>query len=1481
MSKSVDSKVVEMRFDNSQFESAVRNSLDTLSRLKSALNVNAIKDYLLNANSAAKDVDLSGIQSSVGTVSDRFTTMGIIGTRVLQNITDMAMRAGASISRKLLKPLDMIKSGGLARAMNMQQAEFQFKGLNMDSAKTLEAINKSLQGTPYSLDQAAKVMASLGASGITDPKKIQHITSSIAGVAAMTNSSFADVGQIYTTVASNGRLMTEQMRQLSFRGMNVSAALGKQMGKSEQEIQDMVSKGKISFKDFSDAMEAAFGKHATKSTEMYTGALEDLKAALSRIGAKPATQYLNSMRDIFNSLVPVADRFNEAFDPMFKKFNAGMKVMSDGIAAFFKEIGGGGNYMEALDAAFGFWGRKANGMMKPVLADLLQIFQGLFSTVDAGKQAFVAFFKALSPVGEILGEIGLALLDVLANIGKYATAFNDFAKKTDFFNNITKGLKEILGNVAKVFDIFIEKITGTGNAMSSADLANKFESLYKAISKFRPLYTLVKTISDGIVSCIDGLAKALNHLLDGVDFNGLISAMSLSMLWESLNARGNIVRLLTEILTGAKHVFTDFKKSLQMGFIKNLNELRNVLLAYQGELRVKSLMKIAGAIFVLAYSLKMLSQAASLNGGESLAMAIGAIGSLMFALVLSVKELTGISRQVGKTLNKEAKGGLGGLIKTLFFGAVSPETLKLMTISTSMVEIAAAVGILAFAVSKLAKLDIKQLALGLGSVAVMLTGLTILVKHMKADKDQAKAFKKFAKSLIILGIGLNLMASAVAKLGKLDLGSLAKGVGGILVLVGSLAGISRLLSKSFRQNEAFKSFSKSIIALSIGLNLMGLAVSRLASMDISKMAQGIGGIIVMVGVLVGLSRGLSKSFMQTKAFSSFSKAIIAMSIGLNLMAMAVSKLGEMDIGSLVQGIVSILTLVGALVVMASLISDSMKESLAFANFANSVTVLAFGLQVIAAAIAKVGSLDLGSCAQGLVALGVALGGLYFLATKIANMEDLGKLAAFSGIMLTLGAALNVFALAIEKVGKLGLGTVALGIIGIASALIIFAQVTKIVGAAIKPILLGALAIGAMALAISAFGLALSTLANGIKAMIPIFKGLWDIIKQVIEAIKEFVEYIANSKLFQDITAWLAPDLSKDPQFNNNYRKLGEQAGLNYAQGVQSKAGDAKKAGQNLGANSKPKVSLQGAGVSAGGTFVKGINSQQGNSKKAGKNLAANSKPGKISMFDIGSGSAGTYVSGVNSKKGSSKKSGSALGKEAKSGAGSTKGEMYTVGQHTGSGFSKGLLAQKGAVVSAAKALANAVPAKMRKLLIVRSPSRVTMAIGDYATQGFIKGLGLRLNQVKDASEKMAVSATTGPRKLTSMLAASLSDIEDYQPTIKPVVDMTNINASASAMNSIFGKDISLSGTMDNVKAVGTITRGDIAAQESAVESIADKMAKKMSDAFAAKVGDTNHTFNFNIPFDINGREVAKSIATYTQDELNKMESRSNRQLGIV
>lgn len=1478
MSNSVDSRIVEMRFDNSQFESAARRSLGTLERLKNALANTSFKGQLADINHEANSVDLSGVQNSLTTVSNRFSTLGIMATRVLQNISDLAWRAGMRITSSLLRPLDMIKSGGMARAMNLEQAQFQFKGLGMSSEKTLDAINKSLQGTPYSLDQAAKVMSSLGASGITDPKRIEHITASIAGAAAMTNSTFADIGDIYTTVASNGHLMTEQIRQFSARGMNISAVLGKQMGKSEAEIQDMVSKGKISFKEFSDAMEKAFGKHATESTQMYTGALEDLRAALARIGAKPAKQYLLSMRDIYNGLVPVADRLNAYLDPIFKKFNGGMKNVSDSVVAFLNELGGKGNPFTALDAMF----TKLISRFPKLggaLSYLWSIFKGLFSAVDIARQAFVSFIKSAGPLGHIFKRIGMGILGFLANIGDAITEFDIFVKKTKFFDDIGKSMHSVLQYLAKGFDFLADKLKGVGGSISDADISGKMSKMYEGFKKFKPIQTLIESVGNTIIAIIDKIGEVLGSILENVNFGSLTAALATSMVWQGFRGRNNLLTVITEFLAETNDTIGDFKETVKEGFVGALDELKNSLLAYQGQLKANMLIKIAGAIFILAVSLNMLAGAANKNGKDGLAAAVAAIGAIMFGLTLALKQLMSISDKVEKT--GEKKGGFGGLIKSLFLGNMAQETMKLTSIAASMVAIAAAVGILSFAVAKLAKLHPAKMLQGLAGVMALVAGLVYLSKQAEGTKRQAKSFASFSKAMITLSIGLNLMAFAIGKLAKMKLSGMAQGIGGILALIGGLVGFSRLLDESFKNRQAFASFSGSIIALSVGLNLMAFAVSRLAKMKLEAMAQGIGGILSLVGALVFLSKRLGDTFKERKAFSDFSKSIVVMSVGLTLIANSISKLAGLKLEAMVQGIGGVLVLIGALVGLSRLLSDSMKQAEAFSEFSKSIVVLSVGLTLISNAIVKVGSLDFAGLAKGIGGLALAIGAIYLLATQVSNMTDIDKLGSFARSMIVLGIALNLLAGAISKVGNLGLGTVTIGILGVVSALLLFSKVTQVIGKAIGPITKGSLAITAMSVAIGALGIALTVLAEGINAMKPIFQGLWDLIKKVAQALFELLETIANSDILQSITAWLAPDLSKDPQFAANYRRLGEQAGTNYTEGVKSKSGNAKEAAKKLGENSKPKTSLYTPGANAGQTYVSGIKSQNTSSKKAGKNLGENSKPGKISMFNIGSSNAGTYVSGVNSNKGKSKKSGEGLAKEAKKGTGSAKKDVYDTGSHTGAGFAKGLNAQKGAVASAAKALANAVPTKLRKLLIVRSPSRVTMAIGDYVTQGFIKGIGLRLNQVKAASEKMATIATTGPNKLTDILANSLSNIEDYQPTIKPVVDLTNVNASASAMNAIFGKDVSISGTLDNVKSVGSISRSDIAAQEAAVESIAEKMAKKMSDAFAAKVGDTNHTFNFNIPFDINGREVAKSIATYTQDELNKMESRSNRQLGIV
>ena len=79
MSKVVDQRVVEMRFDNKNFEQNVRTTMLSLDRLKQKLNLTSASKSLTSINSAAGKVSMSGVENAVEAVGSKFTTLEIMG----------------------------------------------------------------------------------------------------------------------------------------------------------------------------------------------------------------------------------------------------------------------------------------------------------------------------------------------------------------------------------------------------------------------------------------------------------------------------------------------------------------------------------------------------------------------------------------------------------------------------------------------------------------------------------------------------------------------------------------------------------------------------------------------------------------------------------------------------------------------------------------------------------------------------------------------------------------------------------------------------------------------------------------------------------------------------------------------------------------------------------------------------------------------------------------------------------------------------------------------------------------------------------------------------------------------------------------------------------------------------------------------------------------------------------------------------------
>ena len=333
MSKTVDQKVVEMRFDNKNFEANVKTSMSTLEKLKQSLKFKGASEGIENINKASKKVNFSSMEKSLTSLEKRFSVTGIAINRIIENFVDKGLASLSRFAQKTTAWFSQgIVQGGKNRATNLENANFQLQGLLKNGDKVsavMKNVSDSVDGTAYSLDAAASVASQLAASGMEAGDEMFSALRGVAGVAAMTNSEYSDIGRIYTQVAGQGRLMGDQLLQLSGRGMNAAATLASYLGKTEAEVRDMVSKGKIDFKTFAAAMDDAFGEHAKKANETFSGSMSNVRAALGRIGADfyapllkqngPLVQLFNALRERINDVHTAIKPLTEAFAEVVSK----------------------------------------------------------------------------------------------------------------------------------------------------------------------------------------------------------------------------------------------------------------------------------------------------------------------------------------------------------------------------------------------------------------------------------------------------------------------------------------------------------------------------------------------------------------------------------------------------------------------------------------------------------------------------------------------------------------------------------------------------------------------------------------------------------------------------------------------------------------------------------------------------------------------------------------------------------------------------------------------------------------------------------------------------------------------------------------------------------------------------------------------------------------------------------------------------------
>lgn len=608
----VENRIVEMKFDNEQFEAAVAKTMDTLDKFKQKLNFEDAGKGMdkLGKASSNYQYSLNDIGQSLDQLNGRFSAMGIIGRRVLENLTDKAVNFA---TKGIGGMFSGITSGGLSRAMNLEQARFQMQGIYKDASKVKSVIYDDilpeLQGTPYSLDQAAVVIGQLGASGIQSSEQIREATRAIAGLAAMSGRGFDEVGRIFSKVAGQGNMMGGELQQLSSYGINAAADISKyfqQVDKgtasasdsvkqhiaeiadaygdlSEGTIREAASKRMIHYEDMAAAMDTLYGEHAKKSTEMYTGALEDLKAALARIGAEPAAVGLEVLRNAFNALVPAVDAVNAVLKPFT---NATKGIVKD---ANGDDIFGGQMYgklakeVQGLGIQFAnlFVQMDENGKITRWTDDSIKQFTKTVTDADGAVHHMTEWGQDVSSG------------DAIMNPAMWRT----ITASTQSFVNALKAVRNIIAPIAKGIAGAFPKLTleaianmtegierFTSNLILSSDNMERLRWITQGI------FTPISLAFQGLVALAKGLIKVLANVYQVI--SPVLNAMFAfaASVGKTISGMGDAIKYLVGDTAG----FAKFIAKIAVGIAQFLRLDKALGLILLGFSKLASIFDTAG-----------------------------------------------------------------------------------------------------------------------------------------------------------------------------------------------------------------------------------------------------------------------------------------------------------------------------------------------------------------------------------------------------------------------------------------------------------------------------------------------------------------------------------------------------------------------------------------------------------------------------------------------------------------------------------------------------------------------------------------------------------------------------------------------------------------------------------------------------------------------------------------------------------------------
>jgi hypothetical protein len=1122
VSQEVDERVVEMRFDNAQFEKNVHQTMQSLEKLNDSLRLDGAEKGFEKIGDASAKVDFDEMQGALDDLSGKFSAVEVMGVAALSHITRQVIDTGERLVKSL--SLDQVTSGWSKYAQKTASVQTIMNATGKSIAKVNGYLSKLMwfsDETSYSFTDMTQSLGQLTASG-GDIEKVIPMIMGMANATAYAGKGASEFSRVIYNLNqsySQGYLSLMDWKSVELAGV-ATAELKKQIIETGVAL-GKIKEGAVTVGTFSstlskkwadkEVMETAFGKFAEFS-----------EAVKKMVDANPgmlASQAIDALADKYDEVTVKAFKAAQEAKSFSEAVDATKDAVSSGWMETFDILFG--NYEEAKgfwsDLAEEFWNMFAGGAagrnnwLKSAFDSGLDQLLGTEGFGDAGDNYTSILQKALVNQGllseegieeagsfqKALEESGVTAQQLYEVLGEAADYYHQRAAMSD--KELDKlGLdRDKVDALANAYDSMAEQIQN--GSVNLDDLAGKMNQLSGREHFF-----------NGILNVLEGINSVLSPIRDGFGDVFMTDGSPLYNFLKGFDELTGKMALSEETAEKVQKVFTGVFRVLSIGLkgVKAVGKTAFMilgklldLLSPMGDL----LLNIGSCIGnLLTWVDESLGQAESLS--DVLGILVGAVAALLSPIADVVKGVKALVRGGSMEEAKKQFGAFGTVVDAV--GSVL-DKFKIGSVSAGNV-IGTAFQLLG------------------GILLGAFEGMGALIgRAFNGFKGAGDTVSEFADSKVPL---LENIRDVVLSLPEKAEKALAD-------FGGTLTGIMSNISGACRNAlSAVKDF----LNLQDGVDLYRL----LALIDVGALAAAIYGATVLlkkasdnfkktlanpIGDFFNSLTGAVNTWTKANTTNNLATAAKAIATAVALISGSMYLLAKInDPTRAVQALASVISELFSMVVALKVLAATDLTGLDTAKLIGTVVAISIGMAALTNTVAKLGKMDAAQAEKSVEAVG-------HIAAMLAGMT--GLLALFNkqlggvkgaGGFVAAAAAVDMIALALIPLAKaeangLDIDGAVEAINGVAIAMSIltvaagFAQ--KLAGKAdvstLDKIIKYLVKLGGMLVAINAMGTALLMAAGAVAIFASLGDHMMDGIRGaglVVSGIAALLVLMANTKV---------------------------------------------------------------------------------------------------------------------------------------------------------------------------------------------------------------------------------------------------------------------------------------------------------------------------------------------------------------------------------